>query len=187
MSQKLCAALLLLFTVASVSADDRVEITGGADETGQNYTWKIKNKGSAAITRIIIPHYRCDTFNIPTGWERGECTNLARVSQKDAPGICEAIAKNGGIGQGGSAEFGMRLSRVGADERVGSVTVFFADGSQTQVSGVKLPTQKGFLERNITPIALVVIFAIFVVIQHRRRGAQAGATGSVSVPATKPD
>lgn len=183
-----CAAICVaLIAAAATHGADLVEITGGADETGQNYAWTVKNKGPTPITRIIFPHYKCDSFTVPSGWKRGETTNLARANQKDAPGICEALAEAAGLPTGASAQFEMRLSRASADRRPGTVSVYFADGSRAQISGVELPTAKGFVERNISPIVLGVIFITFLMLQRRRRRAARAANASAEPLASPPE
>lgn len=63
----------------------------------------------------------------------------------------------------------MRIARVGALVRPGQVSVRFADGSETAVANVELPSKAGFLEQNIMAFGLGAIFVIALAIHFYRR------------------
>jgi len=176
----------LLLSVALVAPrtaaqQPRVTITGGADGSGQNYHWTVTNHYGSPVVYIQFPHYHADTFLTPDGWEK-ECTNLIHVGARKKPGTCTASVDSPGkgIASGHSAEFGMRLARGGGyHRRPGQVTVRFADGTQTIVGGVELPTASTTSERLYALIGFALVFVIVVYVQVRRR--RKGA------PAAQPD
>jgi len=155
---------------AGTPDEPKVEITGGAEGSGQNYRWTVTNHYGSPVVYIQFPHYHADTFITPNGWEK-ECTNLMRVGARDAPGTCTAWADSPekGIAPGRSAEFSVRLAAGGAHRRPGQVTVRFADGTQTIVAGVELPTASTTPERLYGLIGFALVFAIVVIVQTRRR------------------
>lgn len=166
----------LLLSVALVAPrtaaqQPKVTITGGADASGQNYRWTVTNHYGSPVVYIQFPHYHADTFFAPDGWEK-ECTNLIRVGARNAPGTCTTWADSAekGIAPGRSAEFGMRLASAGGHHRrAGRVTVRFADGTQTIVAGVELPTASTTPERLYGLIGFALVFLIIVIVQTRRR------------------
>ncbi|HUU97787.1 MAG TPA: hypothetical protein VM487_18785 [Phycisphaerae bacterium] len=165
----------LLLSVALVAPrtaaqQPKVTITGGADASGQNYRWTVTNHYGSPVVYIQFPHYHADTFFAPDGWEK-ECTNLIGVGARNAPGTCTAWADSPekGIAPGRSAEFSVRLAAVGAHRRPGQVTVRFADGTQTIVAGVELPTASTTSEQLYALIGFAMVFAIVVYVQVRRR------------------
>ena len=165
----------LLLSVALVAPrtaaqQPKVTITGGADGSGQNYHWTVTNHCGSPVVYIQFPHYHADTFITPDGWEK-ECTNLMRVGARNAPGTCTAWADSPekGIAPGRSAEFSVRLAAGGAHRRSGQVTVRFADGTQTIVAGVELPTASTTSEQLYALIGFALVFVIIVIVQTRRR------------------
>lgn len=176
-------AALALFLLGSAAAAAQpsgtgVEITGGADQSGQNYRWTIRNRGSSPIVSVEFPHYHADTFIVPDGWDNSDCTNLARVGGGSGPGACRATPLAGEIGlrPNRTAEFGMRISRAGAIRRPGAVTVQFADGTRTVVDGVEVPSRATFGERYIMVIGMAVIIGGAILINLRRRRKQPAPT-----------
>ncbi len=147
-----------------------VTITGGADVTGQNYTWTITNQGALPIVAIEFPHYNADTFHYPPGWTP-DCTNLQQAGARDLPGVCRATVETGrkGIEPGASAEFGMRLAKVGALRRAGKVTVRFSDNSELIVGGVELPSPPTRSEQYELLVGLALVFALLLGIHAWRR------------------
>jgi len=171
-----------LLPVAGAAAPP-VTITGGVDRSNsQFYRWNITNNHTSPIVFIDFPHYHADTFTSPPGWNQ-EWENRSMAGSKDAPGwvqtSVEATAQ--GVQPGATAEFEMRLARAGADPRPGRVAVRFADGTETTIGGVILPTAKPFLERNVMAIGLGTIFVIAVLIhlRHRRQPSPAAPSPSV--------
>jgi len=149
--------------------NDRVTITGGADDTAHNYAWTVTNRHVSPIVQVEFPHYHADTFMVPPGWTQ-HCTYLVNVGVEDRPGVCTAAAPAGdGIAQGESAEFGMRICAAGANVGRGDVTVRFADGSEAVVAGVSLPQASPVSTKYMPLVGLAAIFVLVVVIRERRR------------------
>lgn len=168
--------LLAAWVVAMAAAAGRAEpqplvtITGGADGSGQNYSWTITNRHSSPIVFIEIPHYRADTFVTPAGWQQ-ECTNLMIAGQAREPGVCRAWPKPNasGLTPGRSAEFALRVAREGAQRRTGTVLVKFADGTQVSIPGVEVPTRESVPERFAALIGMALIVGLLIVFQLRAR------------------
>lgn len=175
--------------IVHAAADDRVTITGGADGTGQNYEWTVQNNDpSARIVEVDFPHFHADIFIVPDPdlWQQ-ECTGMANAGSTTAQegGVCRAWVEDPrrGIARGFSAVFRMRVSRAGAQRRYGNVTVKFADGTRTVVSGVELPTEQTFGERYIMAIGLGVILLVLVLMRTRSKR----AATAPDHPAVPPD
>ncbi len=168
----LFVALLSAVTAgaAGTPEEPKVEIAGGADGSGQNYRWTVTNHYGSPIVYIQFPHYHADTFHAPEGWSK-ESTYLVNVGVPDKPGTCTASVDSArkGIPPGRSAEFSVRLATGGAHRRPGQVTVRFADGTQTIVAGVELPTASTTPERLYGLIGFALVFVIIVIVQTRRR------------------
>jgi len=63
----------------------------------------------------------------------------------------------------------MQIAPGGVKRGPGEVTVRFADGSETRVSGVELPQQEGLGDKYVSLIALGGVFTIFVIVQAVRK------------------
>ncbi|NLE59271.1 MAG: hypothetical protein GX616_12995, partial [Planctomycetes bacterium] len=105
------ATLATSLSAGSAQSQEKLaEITGGVDETRQNYYWTVVNNYSSPIVHVEFPHHRADRFQIipSTGWEQ-ECTYLVNVGVPDKPGVCIAKAKapNPGIPPGARHDFSM--------------------------------------------------------------------------------
>ena len=173
-------AALLACLVSSAHAQDRVEISGGNDGTGQNYAWTVKNRHTSPIVSIVFPHYQADSFITPDGWKQ-KCTNLAVIGSENASGECRAYVEPPapGIAPGASAQFKLRLARVSALRGSGTVTIVFADGTSTLVSGVTVPVAESFLQRLMIPLAMGAIFvAAFLIHALRKRRKEAAKSAA---------
>lgn len=63
----------------------------------------------------------------------------------------------------------MQIPPGGAKRSPGEVTVRFANGNETRVSGVELPQQEGLGDKYVSLIALGGVFTIFVIVQAARK------------------
>jgi hypothetical protein len=176
--------------LSTAAADEAlVTITGGTDPRNpQFYRWSITNNHTSPVVFIEFPHYHADTFAPPSDWAQ-EWNNRSMVGGRDAPGWVRTSVETPtlGIQPGATASFEMRLARAGADTRPGKVAVRFADGTQTVIAGVLLPSAKPFLERNALAIGLAVIFVTAVLIHLRRRRKRPPAAASSPTAARGPD
>ncbi len=169
--------------VATATADGgtKVTVTGGADQSGHKYSWQVTNSHTSPIVCVEFPHYQAGLCIAPTGWSTEESTFVVHVGVKDQPGVCvgQATSPADAIASGESAEFGMQIAAKGARRGRGSVFVRFADGSETEVSGIELPQRAGVGERYVTLIGLGTIFAAMAIIRAyrtRRRWSRSSAT-----------
>ena len=164
-----CVAFSLV--VSTTRAEDPpILITGGADESGHQYAWKVTNLSPQAIVEIRFPHYRANLFFPPPDWEQS-CTGLVAAGARNEPGLCTARAPAGkdGIAPGRSAEFKMQIASVGARRTPGRVTLRFTDGTETVVSGVELPTPEPLGDQYVSLVGLGMIFALLAVRQATKK------------------
>ncbi len=155
----------------TASSASNVEIIGGPDESGQNYSWTVHNRSpSLRIVRLQFPHFHAHRFDPPTGWKT-ESTNLRIAGSKDEPGVCQAWAEQviDGIPPGGSAVFTIGISREGTVRGTGPMTVKFADGSREIVPNVALPVAPSWIDQNLMLIGMLVLLGVAAAYQLRRR------------------
>ena len=185
-----CGALALAQLPArgadrAAAAGPLVSITTEVDPSGQNYMWTIENKHTLPITRITFPHYHVDQFIPPPGWSTEGTTNLAMAGNPDEPGVCVATASSAGsgIGAGRTGAVSARISKGGANRRRGAMTVRFSDESQVRIAaGVELPTAPSVGERLVMPLGMVIVFAIIILANSRRRRTSAQAAPAAENP-----
>lgn len=187
MTRMSAVLLLAALPVAAARAQDGptlATITGGRDQSGQNYQWTIRNLHTSPLVYMEFPHYFADLFVPPDGWDLGECTNLMRAGAREAPGVCRASATaEKGIQPRLSAKVQMRLGRGGRDYHgKGTVTLRFADGKEARIANVELPVAPSAMDRFIMPIGFAVVMALIILGRaiSRRRKSVGGAAGSAA-------
>jgi len=155
---------------ASSPATEPVTIVGGADASGHQYSWTMTNASASPIVEVRFPHYRASLFFAPDGWTT-DCSAQVGIGGKDEPGVCtgRAGSSTGGIAVGRSAVFRMQIASAGAKRFPGNVTVRFADGTETTVGGVELPTREGAGDKYTSLAGLGTVFLVLVIVQARRR------------------
>jgi hypothetical protein len=167
---------------ASTQDPPAVIITGGADASGHNYTWRIENRANQAIARLTFPHYHADLFTCPPGWQQ-TCTFLVNEGVPDRAGICTAHAPPEGLAPGTGMDLSMRIASAGAVRGQGVVTVLFADGTTMTVEGVELPQAPSHMERFLPLFAFGAILALILIRRMMRRyltGRRPDAGGAAS-------
>ncbi|MGB2985820.1 MAG: hypothetical protein WBE26_08045 [Phycisphaerae bacterium] len=147
----------------------KVTITGGADASGQNYTWTVTNKHTSPIVYVEFPHYHAGLFFAPKGWST-ESTALVRVGYKDEPGVCIAKSDSptAGISAGQSVTFRMGIAPLPTRRGKGTVRVRFADGTEAGVTGVELPQPEVIGDKYAPLIGLGAIFLVWMVVRTVR-------------------
>lgn len=158
----------------TTSSAANVEISGGPDESGQNYAWTVLNRStSLRIVQIEFPHFHAHRFDPPPGWKSTETTNLRIAGSKDEPGVCRARAEQplDGIAPGGKAVFTIGISREGTVRGTGPMTVKFSDGTTATVPNVALPVAPSWIDQNLMLIGMLVLLGVAAAYQLRRRGA----------------
>lgn len=163
---------LVSFAVTSAvwGAEPGAMIRGGADASGQVYTWSVVNQHSAPLVGVSFPHYHGGVFAAPEGWDTSESTYLVGVGVEDRPGVCIARASSAsdGIAAGQSAEFRLQLAPGGARRAPGEVSIQFADGSSTIIGGVELSHAEPLGDQYVTLIGLGVIFVAWLAFRSVR-------------------
>ena len=180
----LAAAIWSLSVALPVAAGSpKVTITGGADTSGHNYSWTVTNEHTSPVVYVAFPHYRAGLFFTPAGWA-AKSTFLVDAGVEERPGVCTARADppTAGIPPGRSAQFGMQIAARGAQRGPGQVTVRFADGTETIVSGVELPQPETFGDKYLSLIGLGLVFGVAIVARewHVRRKSRALREESLS-------
>lgn len=161
----------LLSVSCALGADSPdVTITGGADTSGRNYAWTVRNEHASPIVYVEIPYKKVLMFFAPEGWQ-SDCGRGAGAVRERRAGTCVAVAASpaSGIPYGAAAEFRMRLSGSGARRARGAVLIRFADGDEVQVDGVELPQRETIGDKYVSLFALGAIFATWVVVRAVRR------------------
>ena len=171
---------------ARAEAAALVVITGGADVTGHHYTWTVRNAHTSPVMSVEFPHHAADVFTPPPGWT-AKCNNLVGQPGKPGPSVCLATAPSvaTAIGRGESAVFSMRIAPppASAQKGLGKVKVQFADGTETSIDGVEVPTRVEAGSRFMPLIGLGLVFGLWVLVKALRgkRGASsttvAGGSG----------
>ena len=148
-----------------------IEVLGGPDQSGHNYTWTIKNHSDIPITEVIIPHFRGDLFGpVPHGWEH-EATEIPGKTSTGKAGTCHYRSTNRGIysvGKGEEIQFHMRIAPKGAPKGLGVVTIIFQDGSKMEINNVPVSVPEAWLSQNAPFLGMAVCFIIFVVVMSRK-------------------
>ena len=151
----------------STPAAPVVTITGGADETGQTYTWTITHDHPSPIVRVEFPHYRGGWSIPPEGWT-SEITNRGGTGGRRGKFIASAGDPSQGIARGDSAEFRLVLVPEGTPRGHGDVLVCFSDGSEVLVHA-QVPVKESTADRSVTLIGLGLIFGIFLLTRVLKR------------------
>lgn len=160
----------------------KVKITGGADEVGHNYQWRVTNQSNSPIVRIEFPHYGADLFHAPPDWTQGtqKEMNLVNVGWEDEPGVCFATMPGPGLLPGATAEFGMRISSRGALKGEGTVRIQFADGTWAKIPGVELPVMPTRTSPYLGVVAMGAMLLVFIIVRESRRRKQPASTSAGS-------
>lgn len=161
----------VLALAATAAAQPVVTVTGGHDETGQTYEWRITHQHPAPLTHVEVPHFRGDRFYAPPGWS-AEVRN--RNSLDFQTGMCVADAGDAGsaLHTGDVGTFKLHINSAGAPWGQGEMLLRFADGTEARVV-VDVPVKRQSpIEPFATPLALGAMFAIFLlvrVLRNKRR------------------
>ena len=123
--------LLLSFPVTLMGSPN-VAISGGADVSGQNYSWKITNDYDSPIIFVEIPQYKAAVGSPPDGW-KSKLTNPRGLEGRTGFFTSQVDTAADGIAPGESATFGLTVSAGGTPRGKGDVLIRFADGKETRV------------------------------------------------------
>lgn len=162
-----------------------VQIFGGPDDSGHNYSWTIENDYAAAIVRVEFPHYLADLFTPPNGWTP---TITHPAWEGPAAGTCTAVANDvaHGIKRGGSGVFTMRIGPYsgmsGVRTDLGKVRVTFSDGVAVEIVA-KVPVGESLLSRYVTLIGFGLIATMAMLIRSVRARRLRRLTAGRAAPA----
>jgi hypothetical protein len=166
-SYRLVAVAVLVLSGVSAAADPVVTVTGGADDTGQNYTWTITHDYAFPIVHVEIPQYKSGWHRPPEGWT-AEVTHPRGIAGRAGKFIADVDDPSQGIARGGSAEFQLGIVAGGTPRGRGDILVRFADGVEATVRA-EVPIKEPARDRNVPLIGLGLIFGIFVLARALRK------------------
>ena len=148
---------------SAASGSERATLSGGADASGQNYTWTITNHSDSTIVRVEFPHFMADLATSPMGWKT-ELTNP--LGAGGLPGLYVAEVGDGiaGIARRGSAEFRLKVGPSGTPRGQGTVLIHFANGTQIALAA-EVPVKPTLGDQHISLIGLSAIFVVFLIIR----------------------
>ncbi|MBI4579730.1 MAG: hypothetical protein HY718_08515 [Planctomycetes bacterium] len=168
----------LLMAARATAQNPKVDIVGGADESGHNYQWQVTNRYSSRIVRVEFPQFGANMFTTPDTWRQGTQQEMSLVSENwnGKAGVCwaEPAGEYPGLPAGQTAVFKMQIYSRGALRGTGTARVKFADGTMAEIPNVELPQQGVGMGRDAALIGTGIIFAGFIIIheyRRRRRGA----------------
>ncbi len=141
-------------------ADDfrLVEVSGGADFSGHEYTWKITNRHTSPLVYLAIPGHHVDVFTVPEDW----------TFKRIASGLVATAEPDAGIATGRDATFKMRVEPKGAKRGRGNITVRFADGTQYIVRDVEVPQPETNAETYMPLLGLAMMLLVVIMARRKR-------------------
>lgn len=151
---------LLLVVPTDLMGSPNVSIRGGADESGQNYSWTITNDYDSPIVFIEFPQYRAAVGFPPEGW-KSELTNPRGEGGRTGSFAVSVERATDGIAPGESEHFRLQVTTGGAPRGKGRVLIRFADGTTIRIRA-EVPIKESLADRNVSLIGLGLIFAVFL-------------------------
>ncbi|MCH9002063.1 MAG: hypothetical protein IIC02_05765, partial [Planctomycetes bacterium] len=105
--------LLLFLTFATnLMGSPNVAISGGADDSGHNYSWTIKNEHDSPIIFVEFPQYKAGVGIPPHGW-KSKLTNPRGLGGRTGFFTSQVDTAADGIAPGESATFGLTVTGRG--------------------------------------------------------------------------
>ncbi len=145
-------------------------ITGGADQSGQNYAWTVTHDYDSPMVSVEFPHYMADLCNGPEGWTM-RLTGFLGANGR--VGVCSAESTEG-LPRGVPLVFNLRVGPRGTPRGEGDVVVRFSDGTEVKVRA-QVPIKPSFVAGHLSLFGLGGVLVLLVLIRLRRRN-KTGAT-----------
>lgn len=164
------SGLAMLLLAAEATASMEVTITGGADITGQTYTWVVTNGSASPVVAVRIPQYRGSWHRVPDGWS-GEVEHPRGEAGLAGTFIATADNQSAGIMTGASAEFQLGIVAEGTPQGFEEVEIEFADGTVALVRA-EVPIKEPVTDRNISLLGLGGIFILYLLVRAFKRREQ---------------
>ena len=141
-------------------ADDfrLVEVSGGADFSGYEYTWTITNRHTSPLVYLALSGHHVDVFTVPEEW----------TFKRIASGMVAIAGQGAGIATGRDATFKMRVEPKGAKRGRGNMTVRFADGTQYIVRDVEVPQPETNAETYMPLLGLAMMLLVVILARRKR-------------------
>jgi hypothetical protein len=176
-SSLLWAALLLATAAAAQTSRPAAEMTGGPDDTGQWFEWRLSNNSLSPIVAIEIPHYQADLMELPPGWSFRWLEASAPEARRGRAWMFATAARpEAGVRPGSTVDVRMRIRHGGVQTGRDSVRVRFADGRDYEIANVNTPREPGAMERYSTTFGFGLIVLIIALAARRRRRRAAAPT-----------
>ena len=149
--------------LAEANADEavrpqRVEIAGGADFSGHDYTWTITNRYTSPLVYLAMPGHDVDVFTVPDGW----------TAKRIATGFVATAATGAGIATRRDATFKMRVKPKGARRGRNSVIARFSDGTEFVIRNVEVPAPESSAEKFMPLFGLAAMLAVVIAVKRKR-------------------
>lgn len=136
----------------------RVDVTGGADFSGHEYTWTVTNLHTSPLVYVALPGHHVDLFTVPEDW----------TFQRIASGLVATAGQGAAIVTGRDATFKMRVEPKGAKRGRGNMTVRFADGTQYIVRDVEVPQPESNAETYMPLLGLAMMLLVIIMARRKR-------------------
>lgn len=169
---------LFLALPATLMGSPSVAISGGADDSGQIYSWKITNEYDSPIIFVEIPQYKAAAGSPPDGWE-STLTNPRGQGGRTGFFRSQVGTAADGIAPGESATFGLQVTVGGTPRGKGDVLIRFADETEMRVRS-EVPIKETPADRYVALIGLGLIFAVFLVVRAVQRRKSVLRTGDLT-------
>ncbi|MCH8241461.1 MAG: hypothetical protein IH897_02485 [Planctomycetes bacterium] len=169
---------LFLTLPATLMGSPNVAISGGADDSGQNYSWKITNKHESPIIFVEIPQYKAGV-GIPPDGRNSKLTNPRGLGGRTGFFTSKVDTAADGIAPGESATFGLTVTVRGTPRGKGDILIRFADETETRVRA-EVPIKETLADRYISLIGLGLIFAVYLVVRAVKRRESVQRTGDAT-------
>ncbi len=164
----LCMPLSLFLTFsATLMGSPNVAVSGGADDSGQNYSWKITNEYDSPIIFVEIPQYKAGVGIPPEGW-KSKLTNPRGLGGRTGFFTSQVDTAADGIAPGESATFRLTVTVRGTPRGKGDILIRFADETETRVRA-EVPIKETLADRYVSLIGLGLIFGVFLVVRAVKR------------------
>lgn len=142
-------------------------ISGGADISQHQYTFRITHQHAQPLVYVEIPHFRADLFTVPDGWLK-QLTNQNSFDDQLGKCTAEPGPGNPGLRRGESLEVSLRVCPTGAPVGKGEILLRFLDGAQYLIAA-ELPVRETTLHRQLPLIGGGSIFVILLAARAFRR------------------
>lgn len=135
-----------------------VEILGGADFSGHEYTWTVTNRHTSPLVYLALPGYRVGVVTVPEDW----------TFKRIAPGLVATAGPGAGIATGRNATFTMRVNPRGTKRGHGEVIARFGDGKEYVIRDVEAAQPETSAETFMPLFGLAMMLVVVILVRRKR-------------------